>query len=225
MPSAAAHGLLALSRTHQLCPHPGPLQAPRACGPLSCLHGGLPVIHARRPLLRGSCSALVSGGRLSARLSPPARLLWFVSSPLCRHGSSLGRRRLLSRGLPYTPAGVSSAHTRGPVRNAFSSRSWGASPRGPQKVLRHCLGLWRRGRRAQPSGAPWGVRAPEGCWSECVRGWRPGRGADCLSQLRTRGICGASRWCTRSGSPSVGSRTRRSRFRAPCNTAVSFCLK
>lgn len=74
MPSAAAHGLLALSRTHQLCPHPRPLQAPRGCGPLSRLHGGLPVVHARSPLLRGSCSALASGGRLSARLSPPARL-------------------------------------------------------------------------------------------------------------------------------------------------------
>lgn len=82
MPPAAAHGLLALSRTHRLCPHPGPLRAPRACGPLSCLHGGLPVIHARRPLLRGSCSALVSGGRLSARLSPPARfsLVCLISS-------------------------------------------------------------------------------------------------------------------------------------------------
>lgn len=76
--------------------------------------------------------------------------LWFVSSPLCGHGRSPGRRRLLSRGLPYALAGVSSAHTRGPVRNAFSSRSWGASPRGPQAALRHCLGLWRRGRQAQP---------------------------------------------------------------------------
>lgn len=130
--------------------------------------------------------------------------LWFVSSPLCRHGSSPGRRRLPSRGLPYTPAGVSSAHTRGPVRNAFSSGSWGASPRGPRVALRHCLGLWRRGRQAQPLGTPWGVRAPEGCWSECVRGWWPGRGGDRLSQLRTRGICGASPLVHEVGEPLRG---------------------
>ena len=68
---------LALSGARQLCPDPGPAGSGSMRSPQR-LRGGLPVVHTRRPLLRGACSALVSGGCLSAHLSPAARL-----SPVC----------------------------------------------------------------------------------------------------------------------------------------------
>ena len=195
---------------HASCVLTQALQAPGACGPLSVCVVGFPSF---TPGVRFSGAPALPWFRVAVSLPTSHQqpgFLRFVSSPPCRHGSSPGRRCLPSRGLPYTPAGVSSAHTRGPVRNAFSSGSWGASPRGPRMALRHCLGLWRRGRQAQPSGAPWGVRAPEGCWSECVRGWCPGEGETASHRCGLEASAVLLRWCTRSGSPSVGDRTRRS---------------
>ena len=120
-------------------------QAPRGCYPLSRLHGRLPIIHARRPLLRGSCSDLVSGGRehTPRDAAPPSLCAPLTAvgpfsalSHLCADTALQGGgvSRLEACPVPPVPAGVSSVQTLGPVLNTFSSGSWGASPRGPQKV-------------------------------------------------------------------------------------------